>query len=40
MTPYALLNLIIDLCAQSAIVSAYTIRTVDLDVLRLRVHLD
>jgi len=39
MTPYALLNLIIDLCAQSPIVAAYTIRTVDLDVLRLRVHL-
>ena len=39
MTPYALLNLIIDLCAQSAIVSAYTIRTVDLDILRLRIHL-
>jgi len=39
MTPYALLNFIIDLCAQSPIVAAYTIRTVDLDVLRLRVHL-
>ena len=39
MTPYALLNLIIDLCAQSPIVAAYTVRTVDRDVLRLRVHL-
>lgn len=39
MTPYALLNLVVDSCAQSPVVAAYTIRTVDLDVLSLRVHL-
>jgi len=39
VTPYALLNLIVNVCTQSPIVAAYAVRTVDLDVLSLRVHL-
>jgi hypothetical protein len=39
LTPQAILSRIVDVCAQSAIVTAYSVRLMDLDVLSLRVYL-
>jgi hypothetical protein len=39
VTPHELLDQIIAVCAKSPIVIAYTVRTLDLDVLSMRVHL-
>jgi hypothetical protein len=39
LTPQQLLDHIVDICTASASVTAYTLRTLDLDVLSLRVHL-
>ncbi|MGQ9556233.1 MAG: hypothetical protein ACUVWR_19195 [Anaerolineae bacterium] len=38
-SPHALLNEIVAACEQSAIVAGYSLRTLDLDILSLRVHL-
>jgi hypothetical protein len=39
LTPRELFDRIVTACAQSPIVAAYTVRTLDLDVLSLRVYL-
>jgi hypothetical protein len=39
LTPHNLLDRIVAVCAQSPVVGAYMVRTLDLDVLSLRVHL-
>lgn len=39
MRPHELLNQIVERCAHSPLVTAYTVRTVDLDILSLRIHL-
>ena len=39
LTPYDLLTQIVGVCAQSPIVTAYAVRTLDLDVLSLRIVL-
>lgn len=39
VTPHELLDQIIAVCAKSSIVIAYGVRTLDLDVLSMRVHL-
>ena len=39
LTPQELLGRIVDVCTESTIVTAYNVRTLDLDVLSLRVYL-
>jgi hypothetical protein len=39
LTPHELFGRIVEVCTTSTLVSAYTLRTLDLDVLSLRVHL-
>ena len=39
VTPHSLLDRIIDACNQSAIVTSYTVRSLDLDILNVRVYL-
>jgi hypothetical protein len=39
LTPQELLGRIVDVCTESTSVTAYTVRTLDLDVLSLRLHL-
>ncbi|MEZ4834530.1 MAG: hypothetical protein R2873_21490, partial [Caldilineaceae bacterium] len=39
MTPHELLGRVIDICQETTFVSAYSVRTIDLDILSLRVHL-
>lgn len=39
LTPHELLDRIVDACADSAMVTAYAVRTLDLDVLSLQVYL-
>lgn len=39
LTPRELFDRIVTVCVQSSVVAAYTVRTLDLDVLSLRVHL-
>ena len=38
-TPHDLLDRLVTVCSRSPVVAAYTVRTLDLDVLSLRVHL-
>jgi len=39
LTPHQLLDRLVTVCSRSPVVAAYTVRTLDLDVLSLRVHL-
>jgi hypothetical protein len=39
LTPHQFLDRLVTVCTRSPVVAAYTVRTLDLDVLSLRVHL-